>query len=65
METYQRTIFAIVKGGFGVAAIAAILITVANGFGDRLHGNEIGAASFIVAIACAGILMTRLILRIV
>ena len=65
METYQRTIFAIVRGGFMVVPVLAILITIANAFDHPLHGNEIGAAAFIIAIGIVGVFATRLIQRIV
>lgn len=65
METYQRTIFAIVRGSFVVVPIFSLLILLASAFDHPLGGNEIGAAIFIIGIAVAGFLFTGLIRRII
>jgi hypothetical protein len=65
METYQKTIFAIVRGGFVVIPILAIAIIVANAFDHPLQGNEIGATAFIILIGFIGFFATRLIQRVV
>jgi hypothetical protein len=65
METYQRTIFAIVRLGFILVPILGIVITVANAFDHPLRSGEVGAAAFIFMIGIAGFFATRLIQRVV
>lgn len=65
METYQRTIFALVRGGFVLVPILAIVIIIANASDHPLRSNEIGAAAFILMIGVTGFFATRLIQRLV
>ena len=65
METYQRTIFAIVRGGFVAVPIFALLIAIATAFDRPLRGDEIGAAAFIILGCAFGYFMTRFIQRLV
>jgi hypothetical protein len=65
MEMYQRTVFALVRGGFVLVPIFAIVITTANAFDHRLSGEEIGTVAFIMLIGIVGFFATRLIQRVV
>ena len=65
METYQRTIFALVRGGFVLGPILAIVIIIANAFDHPLRSNEIGVAAFILMMGVIGFFATRLIQRLV
>lgn len=64
METYQRTVFAIVLGGFVLVPILAIGITIANAFDHSLRGKEIGATALIMLIGIIGFFATRLVQRV-
>jgi hypothetical protein len=65
MRTYQRTVFAIVRGGFVLIPIFGLIILVANAFDHPLRRNEIGAAIFIIGVGIVGFFLTGVIRRIV
>jgi hypothetical protein len=65
VNTYQKSVFHLVRGIFVVVPIFAILITISNAFDHPLRSSDIGAIIFIILIGIAGFLFTGLIQRLI